>query len=91
MSRQQQQQQIKLEDDNSSIGDDDFVRLDDQTQTTPNNKAVQQQQQHGNGTYWNPLDLPSSMEIDELKLKVAALEVCNKLISHVGMINFNPF
>jgi hypothetical protein len=62
---QQEKQQIELEDDNSSIEDDDFVRLDGQT--TPNNKVVQLRQQHS---------LEQSLrEIDELKLKVAALEV----------------
>jgi hypothetical protein len=68
----QQEQQIKLEDDNSSITDDDFVRLEDH-QTTPNNEAVQQQQpQNGTNLSFEP---PSSMEMDELKLKVTALEV----------------
>jgi hypothetical protein len=71
---EQEKEQIEVEEDNSSIEDDDFVRLDEQT--TPNNsKVVQQQQQNGNGTNLNGLELASSMEIDELKLRVAALEV----------------
>jgi hypothetical protein len=83
------QQQQAEQDDNCSIAASDFIQLE---QPTADGSLQEEQQEHGNGSLFNPnvidwsnMDARSTIgdEFNELKLKMATLEVFSDAIMNI--------